>query len=101
MAARESGDVINGVTAFLLLRGIKSIAADTKRVSDAIDVVKPRSDECDLQDAAVVKTGCAQALMIVATNLRGIARDPHNVIKHHAFGGRNRRSRKVVLQRFD
>lgn len=43
-----------------------SIATYTERAGDAIDVVKPRCDWCYLQDAAVVKTGGAQAFVVIA-----------------------------------
>ena len=40
----------------------RSFAADPQRIGDAVDVIEPRRDQRDLQDAAIVEAGgCAAA----------------------------------------
>ncbi len=46
------------------LRGRGFTAPDAEGVGDAVDVVEPRGDERDLQDAAVVEAGPAQTLVV-------------------------------------
>ena len=77
------------------------VAADSECIGNAVDVVEPRSDKRDLKYSLIVKAGRPQVFMIVRPDARGIAGNSHNVIKHHSFCRRNRRSLVVILQRPD
>ena len=61
------------------------VSPNAERICDAIDVVEPRSDECDLQDSLVVETDGAQALVIFACDARGVFRQLHDVVEHCAI----------------
>ena len=41
-------------------------------IGDAIDVIEPAGDQCDLQDPAVVEADFAQALVMLWANARRI-----------------------------
>src|ERR1043165_1939013 len=71
----------------------------TQRVGDPVDVIKPRSDECDLQNPLIIKTGRAQPRVIGWRDARRVARDLHHVIEHHLLLLGNRRLAVVVLER--
>src|SRR5260370_7831187 len=59
-----------------------SVAAHAERIGRAIDVVKPRRDQRDLQDAAIVKATGAQLGMIFRAAFRRVFRQLH-YISHH------------------
>jgi hypothetical protein len=47
-------------------------ATYAERVSYAVDVIKPRGDEGDLENPSVIETGVAQALVIVRADAGGV-----------------------------
>src|ERR1041384_3747559 len=71
----------------------------TQRIGDSIVVVEPRGDECDLQNALIIKTGRAQPFMVGGRDARRVARDLHHVIEHHLLLLGDRRLAVVVLER--
>jgi hypothetical protein len=79
----------------------KLFASHAQGVGYAIDVVKPRRDQGDLQDCLVVESGGAQAVVVVFPDSRGVLREFDHVVQHHAllfgYGG----GRVVLLQRVD
>src|SRR5689334_22520209 len=70
----------------------------TQRIGYPIDVVKPRGDECDLQNPLIIKTGGAQPLVIRRRDARSVARDLRHVIEHHFLLLGDRRLAIVVLE---
>jgi hypothetical protein len=76
-----------------------SFAAHAQRVSDSINVVEPGSDESDLQDGLIVKTGFAQTLVIGAADLGGVLRHLDDVLHHHALLRGERGLGVIGLQR--
>ena len=80
---------------------IKSISAHAQSIRDAIDVIEPGGDQCDLQNGAIVKTGRAQLYVIAFGDARGISRQLSDIVKHHALLFGDWRSPIVLLQRFD
>src|SRR5829696_5396581 len=74
--------------------------ADAERVGDPIDVVEPRGDERDLQDAAVVEARGAQLGVVLIGDRSGIERDLFGVLEHDAIGFCDRRGAKVSANRF-
>ena len=77
---------------------LPSIPPHSQRISYAIDIVKPGRYQSDLQDAAIVKAGGPQALVVISSNPGGIARQPGNVIKHHAIRVADRSSLIILFQ---
>ena len=72
--------------------------ADTERIGDAIDVVEPRGDQRDLQDAAIVEAGVAQPNMIARAALRGILGNFDHVFQHGFILLANGCGAKIALQ---
>jgi hypothetical protein len=76
-------------------------AADTQSVRYAIDIVKPGRDEGDLENSAVVKAPRAECRVVCRTALRGVARQLHYVIDHHAILFADGRAFVIPLQRLN
>lgn len=65
--------------------GLRLIASDAQSVGDTIDIVEPRSDQCDLQNCRVVKGGGAEFFVISGADFRGVFGELNHVVQHHAF----------------
>ena len=61
------------------------VSAYAQGICHTIDVVEPRSDQRDLENALIIKPDCPQALVIFAADARGVPRDLGHVIQHHSF----------------
>src|SRR4029077_18671677 len=61
------------------------IAPDTQSIRHAIDVIEPRCDQRDLQNAAVVEADGPKFSVIVRRNFCGILGQFHSVIEHGAI----------------
>ena len=76
-------------------------SAHTQCIGDAIDVVEPRRNQSDLQDAFVVEPNGAQAIVVSWRNSGRILRHLHYVIEHHSILLGDRGSLVVLFQRPD
>jgi len=76
-------------------------ASDAERIGDAIDVVEPRGDQSDLQDALVVETHFPQTRVIGRTDFCGVFGDLHDVFHHDPFLVRECRLGVVGLERLN
>ena len=72
-----------------------------QRICHSIDVVEPCCDERDLQDADIVESGCAQALMIHRSDLCCVLRELDHVVEHDLIGVRGGSRAVVAFQRAD
>jgi hypothetical protein len=79
-------------------RSVRLLSAHTKRISDPVYVVKPRSDQRDLQNAAVIESNCSQTLVIVSIDPGCVVCYLRHVVKHYPILLRDRRSLVVFLQ---
>ena len=70
-------------------------------VGDAIDVVEPRSDQRDLQDAAIVEAHGSQTVDVVLPNLGRVFRELHDVIQHYPILWGDWRSHVVFFKGLD
>src|SRR5215203_4002347 len=71
------------------------VPSDAERVGDAVDVVEPRRDQRDLQDATVVEAGLPQAIVMLGRDPRRVACDLLDVLEHDAVLCRDRRRPEV------
>ena len=78
-----------------------SFAADAQRIGDAIDVVEPGRDQCDLQDGAIVEADAAQPLVVQGRDLGRVLGELDHVVDHHPFLIRDRRLPVIFSQRLD
>ena len=76
-------------------------SAHAERVRNAVDVVEPRGNECYLKNPFIVEADHAQTLVIFGSDARGVARDLHGVVEHHALFRRDGRFRIVLFERPD
>ena len=76
----RTGTVVEGFEA-----ANESLSADAQSIGHAIDVVKPRGDEGDLQNALIVKADRAQTLVILLADVGRIFGQPSDIIQHHAI----------------
>lgn len=60
-------------------------SSHAKSIRHAIDVVKPGSNQRDLENPLVVKPDCPQLIVILAADSRCIARDLGHVVQHYPF----------------
>ena len=79
----------------------KLFASHAQGVGNAIDVVKPGCDECDLQDCLIVKSRGAQAIMIIFPDFGSVFGKFDYVVQHDALLLGDGSGRVVPLQRFD
>ena len=77
------------------------LSSHSQRVRHSVDIVEPCRDQCDLQNAAIVKSGGAKTLMIRAADLRRVLRQLHRVIQHRPFLLRDRRTFVIPPQSFN
>ncbi len=77
------------------------VSANTQRIGNAVDVVKPRSDQCDLKDSPIIKACRAQTRVIRRRDSRCVFRHLHHVIKHYTILLADRRGLIVLFQRPD
>jgi hypothetical protein len=83
------------------LENLCLIPAHAERIRDPIDIVEPRGDERNLQDASVVKSDGAQAVMILPRDSGRVFRQLHHKIEHPAVLLADGGSRVIILQRAD
>lgn len=76
-------------------------AADAKSIGDAIDVVEPGSNQCDLKNRAIVETSGAEAVEKVGANAGGVAGQLNDIFAHEELGGGNGRGAVVLAKRVD
>ncbi len=72
------------------------VSTNSQRVGYPIDVVKPRCNQCNLQDASIVEAGHAQPSMVILRKACGIVGELGYVVEHEPVRLRNW-SRPVVL----
>ena len=77
----------------------ESFSADAQSIGHAIDVVKPRGNERDLQNALIVEADCAQTIVILLADVGRIFSQPSDVIKHHTILIRDGGGLVILLQR--
>jgi len=70
-------------------------------VRDSIDVIKPRSDQGDLQNGAIVEAHGSQSIDVVLPNLGRVLRELHDMIQHHAILRGDGRGCVVFFQSLD
>ncbi len=70
-------------------------------VGDTVDVIKPRGDQGDLQDAAIVETGGAEIVVVGAGALGGVAGELDDVFEHGFVLSADGGGAEVFLQRGD
>ena len=81
--------------------GTRLVSAYAQCISHAIDVIKPRGDQRDLQDTAVIESDFPKSLMMVSGNACRIARQQGYEIEHHSILFRDLRCPVIILQRSD
>ena len=79
----------------------RSLAADPQRIGNTVDVVEPRSDQRDLQNAAIVKAGGSQTLVVQRRDLGRVFCELDDVIDHHPFGFGDRCRLVIFPKRLD
>jgi hypothetical protein len=89
-----------GSGVFALPTAPYSVSTNSQRVGYPIDVIKPRCNQRDLQDAPIVKAGRAQPLMVPLGKACGIAGELGYVIEHEPIRLGNRSRPVVLLQGF-
>jgi hypothetical protein len=75
------------------------LPADAERVRDSIDVVEPRGNERDLEDAAVIEANRAQPVVERRRDAGRVPRDLLNVLEHPTVLVGERSGSVVALQR--
>ena len=64
---------------------LRLCSSNTKSISHSIDVIEPRRNQRDLQNAAVIEANPAQSLMIFASKARSVAGELGHVVEHRSF----------------
>ena len=77
------------------------LSAHAQGIGDAVDVVEPRGNQSDLQDAFVVEANAAQTIVVSWRNASCIPGDLHYVIEHYSILLGDRGSLVVLFQRSD
>jgi len=73
----------------------------SQRIRDAIDVVEPGGDQCDLKNRFVIESSRAELFMVVFPDLGGVFRELDDVVEHDAFLFGDRSRGVIALKRFD
>jgi len=76
-----------------------SLSPHPQRIRHPINIVKPRRNQRDLQNPAIVKSHRPQPLNIVLPDLCRILGQLDHIIHHHLLLRRDRRGRVIRLQR--
>src|SRR5215472_16790431 len=58
------------------------VTPHSQSVGDPIDVVKPRSDQSNLQDSAIIESDFTQFLVVFRAALRRILRQFYDILQH-------------------
>jgi hypothetical protein len=85
----------------LIDQRLGSVTADSKRVGNPVDVIKPGRDQGDLQDGTVVEAGVAQPVVVRGRDLGRIPRKLDHVIDHHSLSHGDRCRGVIIFQCLD
>ena len=72
-----------------------------QRIRYTVDVIEPRRDQRNLQNAFIVESSGPQSFVVLLRDLCGIPGEFDHIIQHHAFWLSYGSGRVVFLQRFD
>jgi hypothetical protein len=73
-------------------------APDAQAVGDAVDVIEPGRDQCNLQDRQVVKTDSPQFVMVLRRQASRVPRQLNHVVQHRAIRLGQRGFRVILAQ---
>jgi hypothetical protein len=79
----------------------QSLPPNPQRIGHPIDVIEPRSNQRDLQDALIIEAGRSQSLMVARRDLGRVLGQLHHVINHHPFDFGDRCGLIILFERLD
>jgi hypothetical protein len=86
----------------MVSRGARSsISAHAQSIGDTVDIIEPRGDKRDLQNAAIVKTRSAKLVVIFRPDLSCILSELYDVIEHYSILFRDRSSAVILFECLD
>jgi len=62
-----------------------TVPTNAESISNSVDIVEPRGNQGNLKNSLIVKSGLAQAFVVLRVNARRVPGQLHDIIKHDAI----------------